>query len=143
MKSCSLAGTLGLSKLIGFYDDNGIPSTGEVHGWFTDDTPKGVSSPYGWHGDSATSTARFGRDQDCNRDARKSDKPTLICCKDQSSALVRPTRQGKKRRHWRCRWADAEISLTRWKNWLEARSLSRFHRKILCRVGARQAAWQS
>ena len=35
---CSLAGTLGLNKLIAFYDDNGISIDGEVHGWFTDDT---------------------------------------------------------------------------------------------------------
>src|SRR5712672_2445094 len=37
---CSLAGTLKLGKLIAFYDDNGISIDGEVHGWFTDDTPK-------------------------------------------------------------------------------------------------------
>ena len=36
---CSLAGTLGLGKLIAFYDDNGISIDGEVEGWFTDDTP--------------------------------------------------------------------------------------------------------
>jgi hypothetical protein len=38
-EACSLAGTLGLGKLIAFYDDNGISIDGEVEGWFTDDTP--------------------------------------------------------------------------------------------------------
>ena len=43
----SLAGTLGLGKLIAFWDDNGISIDGEVHGWFTDDTPKRFEA-YGW-----------------------------------------------------------------------------------------------
>ncbi|KKO08791.1 hypothetical protein LCGC14_0039100 [marine sediment metagenome] len=45
---CSLAGTLGLGKLIMFYDDNGISIDGDVEGWFTDDTSKRFES-YGWH----------------------------------------------------------------------------------------------
>ncbi len=45
---CSLAGTLGLGQLIAFYDDNGISIDGEVHGWFTDDTPRRFEA-YGWH----------------------------------------------------------------------------------------------
>ena len=44
----SLAGTLGLGKLIAFYDDNGISIDGEVEGWFTDDTPARFRA-YGWH----------------------------------------------------------------------------------------------
>src|SRR5690606_7662790 len=47
-EACSLAGTLGLGKLICFYDDNGISIDGHVEGWFTDDTPKRVEA-YGWH----------------------------------------------------------------------------------------------
>ncbi len=47
-EACSLAGTLGLGKLIAFYDDNGISIDGEVRGWFTDDTPKRFEA-YGWH----------------------------------------------------------------------------------------------
>ena len=47
-EACSLAGTLKLGKLIAFYDDNGISIDGEVHGWFTDDTPKRFEA-YGWH----------------------------------------------------------------------------------------------
>src|SRR6202162_2579589 len=48
-EACSLAGTLGLNKLICFYDDNGISIDGEVKGWFTDDTPKRFEA-YGWQG---------------------------------------------------------------------------------------------
>ena len=47
-EACSLAGTLGLGKLIVFYDDNGISIDGKVIGWFTDDTPKRFDA-YGWH----------------------------------------------------------------------------------------------
>src|SRR5512138_80598 len=47
-EACSLAGTLGLGKLIAFYDDNGISIDGKVEGWFTDDTPRRFES-YGWH----------------------------------------------------------------------------------------------
>jgi transketolase len=46
-EACSLAGTLGLGKLIAFYDDNGISIDGKVEGWFTDDTPKRFAA-YGW-----------------------------------------------------------------------------------------------
>src|SRR6266446_1544621 len=46
-EACSLAGTLGLSKLVCFYDDNGISIDGHVHGWFTDDTPRRFEA-YGW-----------------------------------------------------------------------------------------------
>ncbi len=47
-EACSLAGTLGLGKLIAFYDDNGISIDGHVSGWFTDDTPQALRG-YGWH----------------------------------------------------------------------------------------------
>jgi transketolase N-terminal domain/subunit len=45
---CSLAGVLGLGKLIAFYDDNGISIDGHVEGWFRDDTPRRFEA-YGWH----------------------------------------------------------------------------------------------
>ena len=47
-EACSLAGTLGLGKLIAFWDDNGISIDGHVEGWFTDNTPKRFEA-YGWH----------------------------------------------------------------------------------------------
>lgn len=80
-ETCSLAGTLGLGKLIAFWDDNGISIDGEVEGWFSDDTPARFES-YGWHvikdvdGHSPEAiTAAI--------DAAKAEqaKPTLICCK--------------------------------------------------------------
>src|SRR5213592_3763075 len=47
-EACSLAGTLGLAKLIALYDDNGISIDGETKGWFTDDTVKRFAA-YGWN----------------------------------------------------------------------------------------------
>ncbi|MBN2872684.1 MAG: transketolase, partial [Halothiobacillaceae bacterium] len=80
-EACSLAGTLGVGKLIAFYDDNGISIDGHVEGWFTDDTPKRFEA-YGWHVVSDVD----GHDADAIdaaiREARSvSDKPTLICTK--------------------------------------------------------------
>lgn len=80
-EACSLAGTLGLGKLIAFWDDNGISIDGEVEGWFTDNTRQRFES-YGWqviedvdgHNSeqikAAIETARSNTEQ-----------PTLICCK--------------------------------------------------------------
>jgi transketolase len=107
---CSLAGTLGLNKLIGFYDDNGISIDGEVQGWFTDDTPKRFES-YGWlvirnvdgHDAEEIKTAI--------ETARKSDKPTLICCKT-IIGFGSPNKQGKEESHGAALGAD-EIALTR------------------------------
>jgi len=80
-EACSLAGTLGLGKLIVFYDDNGISIDGHVEGWFTDDTPKRFEA-YRWHvipnvdgHDPAAVEAALVA-------AKKvTDKPSLICCK--------------------------------------------------------------
>ena len=80
-ESCSLAGTLGLGKLIAFWDDNGISIDGEVAGWFTDDTPKRFEA-YGWqvidgvdgHDAQALHAAISGAKAESRR-------PTLICCK--------------------------------------------------------------
>jgi len=80
-EACSLAGTLGLGKLIVFYDDNGISIDGHVKHWFTDDTPQRFEA-YGWHVvpgvdghdieavDAAIQAAQLERR-----------RPTLICCK--------------------------------------------------------------
>ncbi|GIU21830.1 transketolase [Shewanella schlegeliana] len=80
-EACSLAGTLGLGKLIAFWDDNGISIDGHVEGWFTDDTPKRFES-YGWHVIANVD----GHDSDAIRAAIEeaksvTDKPTMICCK--------------------------------------------------------------
>jgi len=78
---CSLAGTLGLGKLIVLYDDNGISIDGEVEGWFSDDTPARFRS-YGWQ----VITDIDGHDVDAIKTALQSakdesDQPTLVCCK--------------------------------------------------------------
>lgn len=80
-EACSLAGTLGLGKLICFYDDNGISIDGHVEGWFTDDTPNRFEA-YGWHvvpnvngHDPVAIEAAIEAAKQVN------DKPTMICCK--------------------------------------------------------------
>ncbi len=80
-EACALAGTLGLGKLIAFWDDNGISIDGHVENWFSDDTPKRFEA-YGWHvvrdvdGHDAEAIAA------AIREAKSvNDKPTLICTK--------------------------------------------------------------
>ncbi len=80
-EACSLAGTLGLGKLIAFWDDNGISIDGHVEGWFTDDTPKRFEA-YGWH----VVRDVDGHDPEAVRKAilearAVNDRPSLICCK--------------------------------------------------------------
>jgi transketolase len=77
---CSLAGTLGLGKLIVFYDDNGISIDGPVHQWFTDQTPQRFAA-YGWH----VIPQVDGHDSEQVREAilaarAVTDRPTIICC---------------------------------------------------------------
>ncbi|SFH02957.1 transketolase [Pseudomonas sp. NFACC45] len=106
----SLAGTLGLNKLIAFYDDNGISIDGEVEGWFTDDTPKRFEA-YNWlvirnvdgHDPEEIKTAI--------ETARKSAQPTLICCKT-TIGFGSPNKQGKEDCHGAPLGAE-EIALTR------------------------------
>ncbi len=79
-EACSLAGTLGLGKLICLYDDNDISIDGDVSGWFGDDTP-GRFAAYGWH----VVPDVDGHDPDAVRlaleAARADARPSLICCK--------------------------------------------------------------
>lgn len=80
-EACSLAGTLGLGKLIAFYDDNGISIDGHVEGWFTDDTPKRFES-YGWHVIPAVDGHNPAAIKAAIEAARaETNKPTLICTK--------------------------------------------------------------
>src|SRR5512145_1228906 len=80
-EACSLAGTLGLGKLIALYDDNGISIDGHVQGWFTDDTPKRFQA-YGWHVIPEIDGHSFAAVQDALVAAKAvSDRPSLICCK--------------------------------------------------------------
>lgn len=108
---CSLAGTLGLGKLIAFYDDNGISIDGEVEGWFTDDTVKRFES-YGWqvianvdgHNSDAIEQAIAAAKADTAR-------PTLICCKT-IIGFGAPNKQGTESCHG-APLGDDEIAKTR------------------------------
>ncbi len=80
-EASSLAGTLGLGKLIAFYDDNGISIDGEVEGWFTDDTPARFRA-YGWQVISAVDGHSIDAVKAAIKTAQgQTDNPTLICCK--------------------------------------------------------------
>ena len=110
-ESCALAGTWGLSKLIAFWDDNGISIDGHVEGWFTDDTPKRFEA-YGWqviakvngHDPQALQAAIEAAKADRNR-------PTLICCKTVIGAGS-PNKAGSHDVHG-APLGDAEIAATR------------------------------
>ncbi|MEJ2714202.1 MAG: transketolase [Acidihalobacter sp.] len=110
-EACSLAGTLGLGKLVCFYDDNGISIDGEVEGWFTDDTPKRFEA-YGWH----VVRGVDGHDAEAIKaaieEARSvADKPTLICCRT-IIGFGSPNKQGKEECHGAALGED-EVALTR------------------------------
>ena len=110
-EACSLAGTLGLGKLIVFYDDNGISIDGDVQGWFTDDTAKRFGA-YGWqviddvdgHDSGAVAAAIAAA---CEDEAR----PSLICCRT-VIGWGSPNKQGKESCHGAALGAD-EVALVR------------------------------
>ena len=78
---CGLAGTLGLGKLIAFYDDNGISIDGKVEGWFRDNTPMRFNA-YGWQVLSNVDGHNPAEIEAAIRRAKaEHHQPTLICCK--------------------------------------------------------------
>ncbi|PST68619.1 transketolase [Shewanella algae] len=109
-EACSLAGTLGLGKLIAFWDDNGISIDGHVEDWFSDDTPKRFEA-YGWHVVAGVD----GHDpQAINAaiEAAKADpRPSLICCKT-IIGYGSPNKSGSHDCHG-APLGDAEIAATR------------------------------
>ncbi|QEW08067.1 transketolase [Nitrincola iocasae] len=110
-EACSLAGTLGLGKLIAFWDDNGISIDGEVEGWFTDNTPARFEA-YGWQ----VIADIDGHDADQIREAieqarENTQQPTLICCKT-IIGFGSPNKQGKEDCHG-APLGDDEILLAR------------------------------
>lgn len=116
-ESCSLAGALGLGKLIAFYDDNNISIDGEVRGhgdvpaWFLDDTPKRFEA-YNWH----VIPKVDGHDPEAVKAAIEearaiTDKPSLICCQT-IIGFGSPNKQGKEECHGAALGED-EIALTR------------------------------
>jgi transketolase len=112
----SLAGTLKLGKLIAIYDDNGISIDGEVHGWFTDDTPKRFEA-YGWevlrdvdgHNSEAVKAALVSAAIDPN-------KPTLICCKT-IIGFGAPNKQGTEATHGAPLGKDEVAAARKQLNW--------------------------
>ncbi|RKG31108.1 transketolase [Acinetobacter tianfuensis] len=109
-EACSLAGTLGLGKLVAYYDDNGISIDGEVEGWFSDDTEQRFLA-YGWQVLKVD-----GHDADALRAATleakaETKKPTIIICKT-IIGLGSPNKQGKEDCHGAPLGND-EIALTR------------------------------
>ncbi len=118
-EACSLAGTLGLGKLIGFWDDNGISIDGEVEGWFTDDTPKRFAA-YGWHVIADVD----GHNPEAVANAIKqaqsvTDKPSIICCKT-VIGFGSPNKQGSHDCHG-APLGDDEIAAAReFLNWSHA-----------------------
>ncbi|SDB84400.1 transketolase [Paraburkholderia lycopersici] len=81
-EACSLAGTLKLNKLIALYDDNGISIDGDVVNWFHDDTPKRFEA-YGWNVIPHVNGHDVDAVDAAIKQAKASNKPTLICCKTQ------------------------------------------------------------
>jgi len=110
-EACSLAGTLGLGKLIAFYDDNNISIDGEVEGWFTDDTAKRFDA-YGWHVIAGVDGHNADAIHKAVVEARKvADKPTIIICKT-IIGFGSPNKEGKEECHGAPLGED-EIALTK------------------------------
>ena len=115
-EACSLAGTLKLGKLTAFWDDNGISIDGEVHGWFTDDTPKRFEA-YGWH----VVRNVDGHDPQAVESAiaeakAHSDRPTLICCKT-IIGYGAPNKQGTEATHGAALGADEVAAARKQLDW--------------------------
>lgn len=108
---CSLAGTLGLGKLIGFYDDNGISIDGEVEGWFNDDTAARFEA-YGWHVIREVDGHDSAAISQAITDAKaQTENPTLIICKT-TIGYGSPNKGGKESSHG-APLGDEEIALVR------------------------------
>jgi transketolase len=110
-EACSLAGTLGLGKLIGFYDCNGISIDGETKGWFTDDTARRFEA-YHWH----VVHEIDGHDPEAIRRAiqeaqRVKDKPSLIICRT-IIGFGSPNKAGKEEAHGAA-LGEEEVALAR------------------------------
>ncbi|MFP4275783.1 MAG: transketolase [Wenzhouxiangella sp.] len=110
-EACSLAGTLGLGKLVVFYDDNGISIDGEVEGWFTDDTPARFRA-YGWQVIECVDGHDPAAIDQAIRAARSNtEQPTLICCKT-TIGFGSPGKAGTAATHG-APLGDEEIAATR------------------------------
>ena len=110
-EACSLAGVLGLNKLIAIYDDNGISIDGEVKGWFRDDTPMRFRA-YGWNviapvdGHDAAAIAKA-----IEQARAEKSRPTLVCCKT-VIGKGSPNKAGSESSHGAA-LGDKEVAATR------------------------------
>ncbi|CAM2787455.1 MULTISPECIES: transketolase [Moritella] len=109
-EACSLAGTLGLGKLVAFWDDNGISIDGEVDGWFTDDTVKRFEA-YGWHVISVDGHNSDEIQAAIEASKAETSRPSLICCKT-VIGFGSPNKEGTHDCHG-APLGDAEIIATR------------------------------
>lgn len=109
-EAASLAGTLGLSKLVCLYDDNGISIDGEIDGWFTDNTPARFEA-YGWHVISDVDGHDVAAVLAALQAAKSDDRPSIICCKT-TIGFGSPNKQGTASSHG-SPLGDDEIALTR------------------------------
>ena len=117
-EACSLAGTLGLGKLVAFWDDNGISIDGEVEGWFTDNTPARFEA-YGWHVVSVDGHNPEAIAAAIVEAKSITDKPSMICCKT-IIGFGSPNKEGTHDCHG-APLGDEEIAATREKlNWSHA-----------------------
>ncbi|MDP7592028.1 MAG: transketolase [Litorilituus sp.] len=117
-EACSLAGTLGLGKLIAFWDDNGISIDGHVKGWFTDNTPARFES-YGWHVISVDGHDTQAIAKAIEEAKLITDKPSIICCKT-IIGFGSPNKEGTHNCHG-APLGDDEIAATRERlNWSHA-----------------------
>jgi len=109
-EACALAGAWKLSRLIAFYDDNGISIDGKVTPWFVDDTPRRFGA-YGWNVIAAVDGHDVDAVDGAIELAQASDRPTLICCKT-TIGKGSPNRAGTAKAHGEALGAE-EIKLTR------------------------------
>ena len=110
-EACSFAGTMGLGKLIAFYDDNGISIDGKVQGWFRDDTPKRFEA-YGWHVIPNVDGHNADAVEAALRAAQaETQRPSLICCKT-IIGWGAPNKQGTAKTHGEALGAD-EVAAAR------------------------------
>jgi transketolase len=113
-EACSLAGTLGLGKLIAVYDDNGISidsEKGHIAHWYTDDVPKRFAG-YGWRVIAGVDGHDVEAvDRALRKAKREKSRPTLICCKTVIGKGA-PTRAGTGKAHGEA-LGENEVAATR------------------------------
>ena len=110
-EAASLAGTLGLDKLIAIYDQNGISIDGEVEGWFTEDVAARFEA-YGWKVLKDIDGHDSIKIEDALSESLKSDgRPTLICFRTKIG-FGSPNKEGKASAHGSA-LGEEEILLTK------------------------------